>query len=135
MVQWLIRAHKKQSVYRHAAEQYENQVKYWQNVLQRAVAAVKFLAERGFALRGDNEILGPPTKGNFLGILKIIFQFDAFLNEHLETNENKVKIKAFIYVSSRVGLRAGLVAEAFGKVLWLCLGSNPGRPVRSQTTC
>jgi hypothetical protein len=32
-----------------------------------------------------------------------------------------------------VGPRAGLDAEARGKILCLCRGSNPGRPVRSQT--
>jgi hypothetical protein len=30
-------------------------------------------------------------------------------------------------------LRAGLDAEARGKILCLCRGSNPGHPVRSQT--
>jgi hypothetical protein len=32
-----------------------------------------------------------------------------------------------------VGLRAGLDTEVRGKILCLCRGSNPGRPVRSQT--
>jgi hypothetical protein len=32
-----------------------------------------------------------------------------------------------------VGPRAGLDAEARGKILCLCRGSNPGRPVPSQT--
>jgi hypothetical protein len=32
-----------------------------------------------------------------------------------------------------VGPRAGLDAEARRKILYLCRGSNPGRPVRSQT--
>jgi hypothetical protein len=32
-----------------------------------------------------------------------------------------------------VGPRAGLDAEVRGKILCLCRGSNPGRPVRSQT--
>jgi hypothetical protein len=32
-----------------------------------------------------------------------------------------------------VGPRAGLDAEARGKILCLCRGTNPGRPVRSQT--
>jgi hypothetical protein len=54
MVQWLIRANKEQSVYRHMAEQYKNQVKYWQNVLQGVMAVVTFLAKRGLALRGDD---------------------------------------------------------------------------------
>jgi hypothetical protein len=32
-----------------------------------------------------------------------------------------------------VGLRAGLDTEARGKILCLCLGPDPGRPVCSQT--
>jgi hypothetical protein len=32
-----------------------------------------------------------------------------------------------------VGPRAGLDVEVIGKILCLCRGSNPGRPVRSQT--
>jgi hypothetical protein len=36
-------------------------------------------------------------------------------------------------VGGRVGPRAGLDAEVRGKILCLCRGSNPGRPVRSQT--
>jgi hypothetical protein len=32
-----------------------------------------------------------------------------------------------------VGPRAGLDAEARRKILYLCQGSNPVRPVRSQT--
>jgi hypothetical protein len=32
-----------------------------------------------------------------------------------------------------VGPKAGLDVEARGKILCLCRGSNPGRPVRNQT--
>jgi hypothetical protein len=34
-----------------------------------------------------------------------------------------------------VGPRAGLDAEARGKILCLCRGSKPDRPARSQTLC
>lgn len=40
------------------ATQYEEEVKYWQNVLLRVVSDVKFLAVRGLPFRGDNETLG-----------------------------------------------------------------------------
>jgi hypothetical protein len=39
------------------------------------------------------------------------------------------------YIGGWVGPRAGLDAEVRGKILCLCRGSNPGRPVRSQTRC
>jgi hypothetical protein len=38
------------------------------------------------------------------------------------------------WIEGWVGLRAGLDSEATGKILCLCLGSNPGRPVCSHYT-
>jgi hypothetical protein len=37
------------------------------------------------------------------------------------------------WIGGWVGPRAGLEAEARGKILCPCRGSNPDRPVRSQT--
>ena len=33
---------------------------YWKSVLQRVVSVIKFIAERGLAFRGDNELFGSP---------------------------------------------------------------------------
>jgi hypothetical protein len=94
MIQWLIRTNEKQSVNSHMAEQYENQVKYFnghyslQNGLQRVVA-IKHLAEQGLVLHGDDEILESPKNGNFLGILEVISQFYLFLKVHMETKEKE----------------------------------------------
>jgi hypothetical protein len=63
------------------------------NVLQRVVAVVKFLAEQGLALLGDDEILGSRTNGNFQGIVEVISRFDPFLKERLERHGNKEKGK------------------------------------------
>lgn len=52
---------------------------YWKEVLKRVVAVIKFLAERGLAFRGEDELLGSPHNGNYLGILELISQFDQFL--------------------------------------------------------
>jgi hypothetical protein len=65
------------------AEQYESEKTYWRNVLQRVVAIVKFLAERGLPFRGRDEQLGSVHNGNFLGIAELLAQFDPFLSEHL----------------------------------------------------
>jgi hypothetical protein len=37
------------------------------------------------------------------------------------------------WIGSRVDIRAGLDTEVRGKILFLCRGSNPGRPLCSQT--
>ena len=57
---------------------------YWTEVLRRVVAAIIFLSERGLAFRISAENLGSKQNGNFLGVLKLITQFDPFLKEHLK---------------------------------------------------
>jgi len=42
------------------------QIEYWRKILIIIVSTIKFIAERGLALRGDNEIVGSPRNGNFL---------------------------------------------------------------------
>ncbi|XP_013786836.1 zinc finger MYM-type protein 5-like [Limulus polyphemus] len=58
--------------------------RFWFEVLKRIVAVVKFLPERGLAFRGDNEIIGSPNYGNFIGCIKLLAEFDPFLQEHVE---------------------------------------------------
>ena len=50
----------------------------------RRVAVVTLLAERGLAFRGDNQTIGSPNNGNFLGVLELVAQFDPFLAKHIE---------------------------------------------------
>jgi len=42
------------------------------------------LAERGLALRGDDEKICSPHNGNFLGSLELVAQFDPFLAKYIE---------------------------------------------------
>ena len=63
--------------------QFDNEVKYWRNVLKRVVHVITFLSERGLAFRGDNEIFGSQHNGNYLGILELISNFDPFLSDHI----------------------------------------------------
>lgn len=58
-------------------------------ILKRVVSTIKFIAERGLVFRGDNEILGSPHNGNYLGILKLIAQYDPFFENHLKKHGNK----------------------------------------------
>ena len=61
-------------------------------MLERVVATIKFLAERGLAFRGNDQVIGsPPSNGNFLGTLELLSQFDPFLAAHLVKYGNKEK--------------------------------------------
>lgn len=71
--------------------QYNTEISYWKNVLRRIVAVVKFLASRGLAFRGDNEILGSQNNGNYLGCLELISEFDPFLADHIQNCGNRGK--------------------------------------------
>lgn len=47
--------------------------KYWREILRRTIAVITFLAERGLAFRGSDEIIGSKHNGNYrtLGILEV----------------------------------------------------------------
>lgn len=63
--------------------QFDMERDYWKNVLRRVVTVVKFLAQRGLAFRGQDEILGSCNNGNFLGIIELLSEFDPFLATHI----------------------------------------------------
>lgn len=69
--------------------QLENESNYWRSLLQRIVATVKFLSQRGMAFFGENETFGSPHNGNFLGCLELIAEFDPFLASHIQKYGNK----------------------------------------------
>ena len=48
-----------------------------------------FLAERGLAFRGDEEVLGSPHNGDFLGFVEVLAKYDPVLEEHLERVRTK----------------------------------------------
>lgn len=70
-------------------EQIQEEESYWREVLRRVVAVIKFLAERGHAFRGGDEVFGSPHNGNYLGILELLAQFDPFLAEHIKKYGNQ----------------------------------------------
>lgn len=71
--------------------QIKEERKYWQNVLQRVIAVIQTLAERGLAFRGHDESFGSLYNGNFLGLLELVAQFDPFLASHIARYGNKGK--------------------------------------------
>lgn len=64
--------------------QHQKEVDYWRNVHKRIVAVVKFLTSRGLLFRGDNEILGSPNNGNYLGCVELLSEFNPFIADHLK---------------------------------------------------
>lgn len=70
-------------------KQINNKRQYWKNVLERVVAVIITMAERGIPFRGDKEIFGSPHNGNFLGLLELIAKFDPFLANHIKEFGNK----------------------------------------------
>ena len=71
---------------------------YAKAVLQRVVATIKFLAERGQAFRGNDQVIGSPSNGNFLGTLELLFQFDPILPAYLEKYGDKGNGSIFLPV-------------------------------------
>ena len=61
----------------------------WNQILQRVISTIKFIAERGLAFRGDNEIVESPHNGNYLGILELLSEYDTFLAAHIKMHANK----------------------------------------------
>ena len=70
-------------------KQVHEKKRYWYEVLRRVVAVLTLLAERGLALRGENEIIGSQNNGNFLGCMELIAVFDPFLARHIEQFGNE----------------------------------------------
>ena len=52
-------------------------------VLIRRVGIIQILCILGLAFRGESELLRSSSVGNYLGILKLLSQFDTFLAEHI----------------------------------------------------
>eukprot|EP00795_Rhopilema_esculentum_P009747 gene9747-18255_t len=61
----------------------QQEEEHGKGVIIRVIEAVRFLAERGLAFRGDSHVIGHPKNGNFLGIIELLSKFDPFLADHL----------------------------------------------------
>ena len=66
------------------------EISYWKSILQRIVEVIKFLASRGLAFRGGNQIIGNKNNGNYLGCIELLAKFDPLL-QHLLDYANKGK--------------------------------------------
>lgn len=67
----------------------QSEIKYWTKILRRILAAIRFLAERGLAFRGTDEIFGSINNRSDLGVLELIAEFDPCLKQHINDYVNK----------------------------------------------
>lgn len=74
---------------RELTAQLDEEISYWRKVLERVVAAIKFLVSRGHPLRGHEEKIGSTRNGNFLMLMEFLSEFDPFMKEHLKKYAEK----------------------------------------------
>lgn len=95
--------------------QIETEAEKWKKLLKRFLDVILFIAERGLALRGSNQIIGDCGNGNFLGLLELLARYDPLLAEHLE------KVKKSQYEKKRLQV-SYLSPEIQNDFLSVCAG-------------
>ena len=83
------RKHFAERVDKRLIQQYESECQYWRSILTRIVSVLRFITERGLALRGSDQTIGSPNNGNYLGCLELLSEYDPFLSEHIRKHANK----------------------------------------------
>ena len=66
----------------------EQMEQYWKSVLKHAVSVIKFIAERGLAFKGDNELIGSPGNKNYFCAVEFIAHYNIFLAQHCQNHSN-----------------------------------------------
>ena len=119
--------------------------KYWKDVLRRVVSVIKFLGERGLAIRGDNEIIGSPKNGNFLGLIELLGEYDTVLAKHIQKHANKgsghtsylssTTAEEFIVLMGKK-IRSTIVSQVTSaKYYSVSVDSTPDNSHTDQLTC
>ena len=91
MIKWIEFIKQNTHVDEYMVSQIKRVFNYWSAILNRIVAVIRFLAGRGLAFRGHNEVIGSSNNGNYLGMLELLTQFDPVLKQHIGTLANKGK--------------------------------------------
>ena len=81
----------------------------------RSVDVLKFICERGLALRGRDDKIGSVHNGNFLGVMELLGKYDTFLADHLHKYGNKgeehVSYLSHIIYEELIKIMAGVVLK------------------------
>ena len=91
LIKWVEFIKQNTHVDEYMVSQIQREFNYWSAILNRIVAVIRFLAGRGLAFRGHNEVIGSSNNGNYLGMLELLTQFDPVLKQHIGTFANKGK--------------------------------------------
>ena len=67
----------------------QKETQHWNNVLQRIISIVQFLAERNLSFRGTVDRLFQPNNGHFLGLVELLGKYDSCLEDHLRRIKNE----------------------------------------------
>ena len=59
--------------------------------MKRLIDVLKFLAMRGLALRGTDEIIGSVHNGNYLDIIELLGRYNGLLTNHVNNYTNRGK--------------------------------------------
>ena len=89
MLDWLHFMNKNSNIDKQLINMRKLEVQYWIEILKRIVAVIIFLAERGYAFRGTDEVIGSKSNGNYLGILELISEFDLVLRIRIDNYTNR----------------------------------------------
>ena len=74
-----------------AAKQIDEKRCYWRQIVKRLIDVLIFLAERGLAIRGTDEVIGSAHNGNYLGIIELLAKYDTLLASHIKDYANRGK--------------------------------------------
>ena len=81
------RLKKNETIDKHIQEKINQEKEHWKNVLQRIIAAVKYLAKHNLAFRGKSERIYQNNNGNFLGVIEMISEFDPIMKEQIRCSQ------------------------------------------------
>ncbi|XP_047127615.1 uncharacterized protein LOC124808517 [Hydra vulgaris] len=96
------RGKKSGGIYHELAKQESEICVYWNQILQRVISTIKFIAERWLAIRSVNEIFGSPHNGSYLGILELLSEYDTFLAAYVkmqQIKEETIHFLSFIWMT------------------------------------
>lgn len=89
VMKWLDHSSKNSRIDKNKEESMKSETKYWTEVLKRVISVIRFLTERGLPIRGKDEIFGSPKNGNYLGLLELLADYDAFMKDHIKNYADK----------------------------------------------
>ena len=116
----------------------------WQNVLDRILNCIKYLAEQNLALRGHEEGVNfscEKNTGNFLELLKLLAKYDSVIDYHLKyamLNPGSVSYlfpeiqNEFIYLLASAVKKRIVNSTKGNKYFGIIVGSTPDTAHREQ---